>query len=52
MVGVIEGFRSALLGTRTMPWQYLGIGSLMAVFFFVTGALYFRSMERYFADVA
>jgi lipopolysaccharide transport system permease protein len=52
MVGVIEGFRAALLGTRAMPWQYLGIGSLMAVFFFVTGALYFRSMERYFADVA
>jgi lipopolysaccharide transport system permease protein len=52
MVGVIEGFRAALLGTRTMPWNLIGIGSLMAVAFFLSGALYFRSMERYFADVA
>jgi lipopolysaccharide transport system permease protein len=52
MVGVIEGFRAALLGTRTMPWEFLGIGALMAIAFFLSGALYFRSMERYFADVA
>jgi len=52
MVGVIEGFRSALLGTRPMPWDLLGVGALMAVAFFLSGALYFRSMERYFADVA
>ena len=52
MVGVIEGFRAALLGTRAMPWEYLIIGSIMAVVFFVSGALYFQSMERYFADVA
>jgi len=52
MVGVIEGFRAALLGTRSMPWEFLGIGVGMAVVFFVTGALYFRRMERFFADVA
>jgi len=52
MVGVIEGFRAALLGTRMMPWNLIGMGSLMAVAFFLSGALYFRSMERYFADVA
>lgn len=52
MVGVIEGFRAALLGTRTMPWEFLGVGALMAIAFFLSGALYFRSMERYFADVA
>ena len=52
MVGVIEGFRSALLGTRAMPWEFLGVGALMAIAFFLSGALYFRSMERYFADVA
>ncbi len=52
MVGVIEGFRAALLGTRSMPWEYLGIGTGMAIFLFVTGALYFRRMERFFADVA
>ena len=52
MVGVIEGFRAALLGTRSMPWEYLGIGTSMAILFFVTGALYYRRMERFFADVA
>ncbi len=52
MVGVIEGFRSALLGTRAMPWDLVGVGALMAIAFFLSGALYFRSMERYFADVA
>ncbi len=52
MVGVIEGFRAALLGTRPMPWDLLGVGTLMAIAFFISGALYFRSMERYFADVA
>jgi lipopolysaccharide transport system permease protein len=52
MVGVIEGFRAALLGTRAMPWNYLIVGTVMAVVFFVSGALYFKSMERYFADVA
>jgi len=52
MVGVIEGFRAALLGTRSMPWEYLGIGTGMAILFFVTGALYYRRMERFFADVA
>jgi lipopolysaccharide transport system permease protein len=52
MVGVIEGFRAALLGTRAMPWEFLGIGTLMAVAFFLSGAIYFRNMEKYFADVA
>lgn len=52
MVGVIEGFRSALLGTNPMPWESIGIGTAVAVFFFITGALYFKRMERIFADVA
>ncbi|MEW6405398.1 MAG: ABC transporter permease [Chloroflexota bacterium] len=51
MAGVIEGFRSALLGTNPMPWDLLGVGSVVAVLLFVTGALYFRRMERIFADV-
>jgi len=52
MVGVIEGFRAVLLGTHSMPWFYIGIGSASAVVLFISGALYFRRMERYFADVA
>ena len=51
MAGIIEGFRSALLGTQPMPWDLLGIGSIVAVILFVTGALYFQRMEKIFADV-
>jgi lipopolysaccharide transport system permease protein len=52
MAGVIEGFRAALLGTRGMPWDLLAVGTASAVVIFVTGAMYFRRMERVFADVA
>ena len=51
MVGVIEGFRSALLNTNPMPWDLLAVGSVTAVLIAASGALYFRRMERVFADV-
>lgn len=52
MVGVIEGFRSALLATRPMPWDFLAIGAITALVVAVSGVLYFRSREKLFADVA
>ena len=52
MAGVIEGFRAALLGTRGMPWDLLAVGAASAIAIFLTGALYFKRMERVFADVA
>jgi lipopolysaccharide transport system permease protein len=52
MVGVIEGFRSALLGHNPMPWKLIGIGTLTATFLFISGALYFKKKERIFVDVA
>lgn len=51
MTGVIEGFRSILLGTNPMPWDLLAVGSAVAVVIFITGALNFQRMERTFADV-
>ena len=51
MVGVIEGFRSALLGTTPMPWDLILTGTLTAIVIAFTGALYFRRTERIFADV-
>ena len=50
IVGVIEGFRSCLLGTP-FEWQFIVPGLLTAVLVFVSGALYFRRMERVFVDV-
>jgi lipopolysaccharide transport system permease protein len=52
MVGVIEGFRSALLGTNPMPWDLILPGLVASVIMLVVGALYFRRKERVFADVA
>jgi lipopolysaccharide transport system permease protein len=52
MVGVIEGFRSALLGTNDMPWSLLAVGAVSATIIAATGCLYFRKRERLFADVA
>ncbi len=52
MAGVIEGFRSVLLGTNPIPWDLLGVGTVSALVIFISGMLYFNYMERYFADVA
>ena len=52
MAGVIEGFRSALLGTNSMPWDLMAMGTLSTSLILFSGALYFRKMERIFADVA
>lgn len=52
MVGVIEGFRSAFLGTRPMPFGWIALGTLTACLLTLTGTLYFRNREKLFADVA
>ena len=52
MAGVIEGFRSVLLGTNSISWPLLSVSAVSSVVFLTIGALYFRRMERIFADVA
>jgi len=52
MAGVIEGFRSSLLGHNPMPWDLLSMGTLSAAILFISGAFYFKKKERIFADVA
>ena len=51
MVGVVEGFRWALLGTETAPGPILIVSSLAALALLVGGAFYFRRLEKTFADV-
>jgi lipopolysaccharide transport system permease protein len=51
MVGVVEGFRWALLGTDTAPGMTILVSALVAATLFVSGAFYFRRMEKTFADV-
>jgi lipopolysaccharide transport system permease protein len=51
MVGVIEGFRWALLGSGEGPSLMILVSSLIAVILFVTGMVWFRKKERTFVDV-
>jgi lipopolysaccharide transport system permease protein len=51
MVGVVEGFRWALLGAKTAPGPILAVSCLVAVAILVSGAFWFRRLEKTFADV-
>ncbi len=51
MVGVVEGFRWALLRTATGPGPMVLVSSIVALTLLVSGAFYFRRMEKRFADV-
>jgi lipopolysaccharide transport system permease protein len=50
MTGIVDGYRSAILGTP-FAWGELGISMLVAAAIFVCGLMYFRRMERWFADI-
>lgn len=50
IVGVIEGFRACFLGVN-MPWSYIWPGFITTFFLITSGLLYFKRMERIFADV-
>ena len=51
MVGVVEGFRWALLGSYASPGPMLMVSTLAAVIILISGAFYFRRTERTFADL-
>lgn len=51
MVGVVEGFRGALLGTAVGSVGMMGLSAVVAVVITVSGAYYFRRTEKKFADI-
>jgi lipopolysaccharide transport system permease protein len=51
MVGVVEGFRWALLGAGDAPGGTIAVSSLVAITVLITGTYYYRSMEKIFADI-
>ncbi len=51
MVGVVEGFRWALLGSGSGPGSMVIVSAAATVLMLITGAYYFRRMERSFADI-
>jgi lipopolysaccharide transport system permease protein len=51
MVGVVEGFRWALLGEAQPAWGALAVSAGAVVVLVLGGLFYFRRMEKTFADV-
>lgn len=52
MVGVIDGFRWAILGGNTqLYWPGFILSLLLVLFILATGVIYFRKTEKTFADV-
>lgn len=49
--GVITNARAGLLGTAPIDWAVIGISVCSSVLYFLFGLYYFRSTERYFADI-
>jgi len=50
MVGVVEGFRLCFLGKSSVGVEHIALSVGAALAFFILGSLYFRSVERGFAD--
>ncbi|MBF0450558.1 MAG: ABC transporter permease [Candidatus Magnetomorum sp.] len=50
MSGVVEGFRWALLGTKTAPGGIMFVSSIAAWIILVSGMFYFKRVEHSFAD--
>jgi lipopolysaccharide transport system permease protein len=51
MVGVIEGFRWALLGAKSLDFGVMAVSAIMLMALLLGGIVYFKQMEQTFADV-
>jgi len=51
MAGIIEGFRWSMLGSGGFPSGMIAVSTITTICVLVSGALFFRRMERSFADL-
>jgi lipopolysaccharide transport system permease protein len=51
MVGVIEGFRWALLGKASPDYVVMAVSAVTVVILLLGGIVFFKKMELTFADV-
>jgi lipopolysaccharide transport system permease protein len=51
MAGIIEAFRVSTLGHQPVNWNFLALSAGIGLLIFLTGLLYFRKVERSFADI-
>jgi lipopolysaccharide transport system permease protein len=51
MTGLINAHRACLLGHMPVDWYGLGISAVITFVLFITGVLYLKNTEKYFADL-
>jgi lipopolysaccharide transport system permease protein len=51
MTGVIDAARVAFSGGAGLDWMTLAISGGASILYFIVGLYYFRSTERFFADL-
>jgi lipopolysaccharide transport system permease protein len=51
LTGLINAHRAVLLGYTPVDYAGLGIAAIITIMIFLTGVLYLRKTEKYFADL-
>ena len=51
MAGIIEGFRWSLFGTSRFPGAIIAVSTITTICLLISGAFFFRRMERSFGDL-
>jgi lipopolysaccharide transport system permease protein len=51
LVGVVEGFRWALLGKESPDFSIMAVSAVAVLVVLLGGLVYFKKMEQTFADV-
>lgn len=51
MMGVIQNARAAMLGTAPINWTLISISFIATATLLAIGTIYFKKVERYFADI-
>jgi len=51
LIGVIEGFRWAILGKSSPDFTSMAMSAVVVLILFFGGIFYFNKMERSFADI-
>ncbi|HRI05844.1 MAG TPA: ABC transporter permease [Candidatus Dojkabacteria bacterium] len=49
--GLIEAHRALILGSLSVDWGLLGISTVITLLVFISGYMYFKYVEKYFADI-
>jgi lipopolysaccharide transport system permease protein len=51
MVTIVDGFRWAMLGTQPPALASIVVSTVVTLTILITGAFFFRRVERSFADI-